>query len=63
VCLPGRIPRGARLSTVLPGRVERGLGRAESVGRGVVGFIGTLAGGVGLLQCGLRAGQPAAQLG
>jgi len=44
------------------GRVEGGLGRAEPVGRGVVGFLGVLAGGVGLLQRRLCGGQPAAQL-
>ena len=61
--LPGRIPRGARLGTVLAGRVEGSLGRAEPVGRGVVGLLGVLTGGVSLLQRGLRGGQPAAQLG
>ena len=61
VRLPGRIPRGARLGTVAAGRVEGGLGRAEPVGRGVVGFLGVLAGGVGLLQRRLCGGQPAAQ--
>jgi hypothetical protein len=46
VRLPGRIPSGARLGTLLPRRVKGGFGRAEPVGRGVVGFLGMLAGGV-----------------
>ena len=62
VRLPGRIPRRPRLGTVLPGRVEHSLGRAETVGRRVVGFLRVLAGGVGILQCGLRGGQPAARV-